>query len=500
MRTELNILIVEDLPGDAAAMENELRNGAIRFHAKRVETKAAFLQELQNFSPDVVLSDFSLPEFDGLEALRLLQKVRRDIPFVLVTGSRSEAVAVECIKEGADDYILKSSLKRLPSSILNVLKKKEAEQEQAHTEAALRRSEEQYRLIAESTHDLISMLDPAGRFIYASPSFKTTLGYVPEELAGTDSLALVHPENREALRQTWQEALTSKEGRTAELRVKNDRGEWRLFEAVSNWIFDEAGRPQRLVIVSRDITGRQQADETLRGLPRLIREAQEAERRRVARELHDSVNQILSSVKFRIGSMEERLFERDETIWREALKAKALLEKAIREVRRISRNLRPSELDDLGLLPAVRSLCEEFSERKGLAVDLSFSRWPENLPGEIELNVYRIIQEALNNIEKHARAKRVTLSITRRRSLLTVTVQDDGRGFDPRAPHAKTAGMGLVDMKERAGFVGGVCALKSEPGKGTEIVVRIPLNSAQISKRPGREKKKAKKNQAAARG
>ena len=125
MQTELNILIVEDIPSDAEAMENELRNGAIRFHAKRVETKAAFLQELQNFSPDVVLSDFSLPEFDGLEALRLLQKIRRDVPFVLVTGSRSEAVAVECIKEGADDYILKSSLKRLPSSILNVLKKKE---------------------------------------------------------------------------------------------------------------------------------------------------------------------------------------------------------------------------------------------------------------------------------------------------------------------------------------------------------------------------------------
>jgi len=500
MRTELNILIVEDVPGDAAAMENELRNGAIRFHAKRVETKAAFLQELQNFSPDVVLSDFSLPEFDALEALRLLQKTRRDIPFVLVTGSRSEEVAVECIKEGADDYILKSSLKRLPSSILNVLKKKEAEQEQAHTEAALRRSEEQYRLIAGSTHDLISLLDPAGRFIYASPSFKTTLGYVPEELAGTDSLALVHPENREALRQTWQEALTSKEGRAAELRVKNARDEWRLFESVSNWIFDEAGRPQRLVIVSRDVTRRQQAEETLRGLPRLIREAQEAERRRVARELHDSVNQILSSVKFRIGAMEERLIERDHSTWRDALKAKALLEKAIREVRRISRNLRPSELDDLGLLPAVRSLCEEFSERKGLAVDLSFSRWPENLPGEIELNVYRIIQEALNNIEKHARAKRVALSITRRRSLLTVTVRDDGRGFDPRAPNAKAAGMGLVDMKERATFVGGVCALKSERGKGTEIVVRIPLNAAQISKHPGREKRKTKKNQAAARG
>src|SRR5258708_36960741 len=102
-------------------MENELRNGAIRFHAKRVETKAAFLQELQNFSPDVVLSDFSLPEFDAMEALRLLQKTRRDIPFVLVTGSRSEEVAVECIREAAVGYILKTSFKGIASAILAFL-------------------------------------------------------------------------------------------------------------------------------------------------------------------------------------------------------------------------------------------------------------------------------------------------------------------------------------------------------------------------------------------
>src|SRR3989442_12375320 len=110
MQTELNILIVEDIPSDAEAMENELRNGAIRFHAKRVETKAAFLRALQSFSPDLVLSDFTLPEFDGLEALRLLHTARRDVRFVLVTGSRSDAVAVEWIKAVAVAYTLISSL------------------------------------------------------------------------------------------------------------------------------------------------------------------------------------------------------------------------------------------------------------------------------------------------------------------------------------------------------------------------------------------------------
>ena len=145
MLKELNILIVEDVPRDAEAIEAELRSEAISFSARRLETKDAFLTELKNLAPDLVLCDFTLPEFNALEALRLLRENKYDIPFILVTGSRSEEVAVECIREGADDYVLKTSLKRLPSSILNVLRKKAAEREKAKAEAALRRSEEQYR-------------------------------------------------------------------------------------------------------------------------------------------------------------------------------------------------------------------------------------------------------------------------------------------------------------------------------------------------------------------
>jgi PAS domain S-box-containing protein len=234
MVKELNILIVEDVAHDAEAIEAELRSEAIPFSARRLETKDAFLTELEKLAPDLVLCDFSLPEFNALEALRLLQEHKYDIPFILVTGSRSEEVAVECIREGADDYILKTSLKRLPSSILNVLKKKAAEREKAKAEAALRRSEEQYRLIAENTRDLISLVDLDGRYIYASPSFKKGLGYDPEELAGSDSFALVHPKDQATLRTIWQQALLTREGRAVEFRADLRNGDWRIFESVSN--------------------------------------------------------------------------------------------------------------------------------------------------------------------------------------------------------------------------------------------------------------------------
>ena len=497
MLKELNILIVEDVPRDAEAIEAELRSEAISFSARRLETKDAFLTELKNLAPDLVLCDFTLPEFNALEALRLLRENKYDIPFILVTGSRSEEVAVECIREGADDYVLKTSLKRLPSSILNVLRKKAAEREKAKAEAALRRSEEQYRLIAENTRDLISLVDLHGKFIYASPSFRTGLGYEPEELVGSDFLFLVHPNDQEIFQNLWQQALLTKEGRAAEFRAKHRNGEWRIFESVGNWIFDEQGNAQRSVVVSRDITERKQAEETLRGLPRLILKAQEAERRRVARELHDSVNQILCAVKFRLHLTEEKLLARDENIREDTQKTKFLLDKAMQEVRRISRNLRPSELDDLGLAPAIRSLCGEFTQRTGVAIDLSFFELPKNVPAEIELNLYRIIQEALGNIEKHSEATQVALHLCGEDFGIKATIRDNGRGFDPhlaRAKTTKTLGMGLVDMKERVALIGGACTFKSAPGEGMELVVQIPLSSRGKSGRKTGEKGQTEKD------
>ncbi|MBK7999534.1 MAG: response regulator [Verrucomicrobia bacterium] len=198
MKKELDILIIEDVAHDAEFIEAELREAGLRFRTRRICTRESFLAALNDAHPDIILSDFTLPTFNALEALQLLRKLSLDIPFILVTGTRSEEVAVECIREGADDYILKVSLKRLPTSIKNALQKKTMERASLDAEAALRRSEEQYRLIAENTRDLISLVDIDGCFLYASPSHRTSLGYPPEELSGTQLIDLVHPEDRAA--------------------------------------------------------------------------------------------------------------------------------------------------------------------------------------------------------------------------------------------------------------------------------------------------------------
>ena len=203
------------------------------------------------------------------------------------------------------------------------------------------------------------------------------------------------------------------------------------------------------------------------------------------------VRHLFAQVGHRLQAIEEKLIEKDQAAWRDTLKAKAHLEKAIQEVRRISRNLRPSELDDLGLAPAVRSLCSEFGERTGVVVDLSIAKLPQSLPNDIELNLYRIIQEALGNIEKHSRATRVSLRLAREASQIHATISDNGRGFDLLSPYgrkSKPPGMGLVDMKERAALLGGSCQLRSVPGSGTEILVEMPLKLVDNSKSKSGEK------------
>ena len=137
MDRDLRILILEDSPADAELTQRELRKAGIQFLPKVVDTRSAFEKELNGFNPDIILSDFSLPQFTATDALRIRAEQKPDVPFILITGSLGEEVAVECIKDGADDYILKASLKRLPSAMLNALKNRDAEKARAQAERAL---------------------------------------------------------------------------------------------------------------------------------------------------------------------------------------------------------------------------------------------------------------------------------------------------------------------------------------------------------------------------
>src|SRR2546430_9763657 len=201
MNEKLKVLLLEDWDSDAEIILRKLTKGGLEFDSLRVESRTELLDALREFEPHIILADYSLPQFTALDALRLLREQKTDVPLILVTGSQSEEVAVECIREGADDYILKDSLNRLPSALLSSLKKRETERRRAASETAFRRSEALYRLISQNTSDLVALLELALNCIYASPSHQPVLGYAPEELLGSGRSLLVHPEDEPVLRE-----------------------------------------------------------------------------------------------------------------------------------------------------------------------------------------------------------------------------------------------------------------------------------------------------------
>ncbi|MFM1769801.1 MAG: hypothetical protein RJA22_2330 [Verrucomicrobiota bacterium] len=216
----------------------------------------------------------------------------------------------------------------------------------------------------------------------------------------------------------------------------------------------------------------------LRRVSELVIDAQEAERRRIARELHDGVNQILSSAAFRIGMIEPQVPAEAGDAREELARAKALLTRGIDEIHRISEDLRPSELDTLGLVPAIRSLCREFQRKTRLSLRFQCESHPRRLSGAVELTVYRIIQESLTNIEKHAGATRADVRLAWTDHQLALAIEDNGCGVGalPEWPAARKSGMGLLNMRERTAFLGGSFAIQSNQGVGTSIAVQIPLD------------------------
>jgi signal transduction histidine kinase len=219
-------------------------------------------------------------------------------------------------------------------------------------------------------------------------------------------------------------------------------------------------------------------EEQLRALTQRVVQAQEDERGRVALELHDTITQMLCAVLYRSQVLAGKLPARNRLAKGEAIKLREMIGKTVEEVERISRNLRPIVLDQLGLVPGLHETSTEFTNRTGVAVKLACVELTRRLPAGTELALYRILQEALKNVEKHARARHVMVNLTKPGDIVQLTINDDGIGFDP-AQHPDlrkgNGGLGLLGMRERAAYVGGTLTVKSVHRAGTEIEIRIPL-------------------------
>ena len=213
------------------------------------------------------------------------------------------------------------------------------------------------------------------------------------------------------------------------------------------------------------------AQSELKELSARLVKAHEEERRAISRELHDEVGQSLSALLMELGNLAAAVPGDLEPLRRHLESIRKLAESSVHVARNMSLLLRPSMLDDFGLLPALEWQAREVSKRTGMAVSVEADELPDNLPDDHNTCVYRVVQEALHNCARHARARSVHIRVIQDTNRIVLSVRDDGRGFDAR----RVRGLGLVGMEERVNHLGGAFQVKSEPGHGTVLLVELPL-------------------------
>jgi PAS domain S-box-containing protein len=345
--------------------------------------------------------------------------------------------------------------------------------ERIHAEEARRELERRFSAFMGHAPALAWMKDSSFKYVYTNAMFQDFLGCGEFEIKGKTDFDLWPEDIATRLREHDLRALQNGAPLETHDYIRQVDSQHRILLAL-RFIFMTGTGEQLIAGMAVDITEQKRAEEALHKLPQKIIQAQEGERRRVARELHDGVNQALASIKFRIQTAEQQIL-RGDAKWQESCsRSKEMLDSVLQQVRRLSRNLRPGELDDFGLVPAIRSACQDFQERTGLDLDLNTSPIETRLPPALELSLYRILQEALTNIEKHSKASRVSVKFLRDDSYVTLQIEDDGQGLQITEPKRRN-GLGLLHMRERANLVGGVFSIKASDGKGVSLTVHAPL-------------------------
>ncbi len=479
MRTPLKILLLEDNPSDAQIVQRKLEKNGLIFESLLAMNRAEYILAIDEFQPDVIISDNTLPDISATQALEIYHQRLLSIPFILVTGTISEEFAVGIIKLGADDYILKDRLKRLPTAIEAALEKRNAEAEKKRIAQEREFDQENMNALINNTKDLLWSVDRDLKLITFNNAFKEVIAHTSgEKFSKGDYILSTQFSDEQVIRYKlfYQRALS---GETFTI-VDHFESPQELWAEISFYPIVENNEVVGTACFSRDITERKRSQDALKAMEeeiahqkvqeqkkitRAIIKAQEKERNRIGQELHDNVNQILAATKMFLSRA-----GKDEPTKAIIKYPMELIDNSIEEIRLLSsRNVTP--LKDVNLNELIRTLVEKMEIGTNIHTIFEYGIVDDVLDDDLKLNIYRIIQEQINNIIKYSAAKNVNISINDKKQNIFVMIADDGNGFDMGK---KRTGIGLANMMNRIESYNGNIDIESSPGKGCKVQVTIP--------------------------
>jgi PAS domain S-box-containing protein len=343
-------------------------------------------------------------------------------------------------------------------------------------EEAVIQAQDELRLIADSLPVLVSQIDTNAHYTFNNLTYETWFGQPRQQITGRHIRDLVGESVWQKIRPHVERVLKGHDV-FYEDHVTYGSGPPRWIKVSLMPVKDQSGKITGAVSLVSDITESRRAQQILRDLSSRLIKAQEEERSRVARELHDDLSQKVALLSIELDYAERHIATRDLDLTRTIQRARVAAEDISEDIHRISHQLHPSRLDHLGLVKAIKAYLEEISTLHDLEIDFRSEGFPFNLPRDVTLCVFRIIQESLRNVIKHSGAHKAEIVLERLPTELRARVTDHGCGFDTNS-EKMTSGLGLIGMTERLRLVGGQIMIWSAPQEGTRIEVRVPLSSS----------------------
>lgn len=455
------VLIVDDDQGLARLLQRALQREG--FAAAVALSGAAALEWLGQNRAELMLLDLKLQDIEGPQLVARLTDAARCPPFIIITGQGDERVAVDMMKRGARDYLVKDVdfLQFVPAVVRRAL-------EQLDKERRLAEAEEQVLLVRSVVEQgfsavLITSADPELRLIYINPAFAKATGYSPESVIGRplgslQSLDHVYRRLRSGLPA---DSPFLDEISTFSAAAGERWGEWRIGP-----VKDKAGRNSHWLIIFRDITERKR-------LEREILEIGDQERRRIGQDLHDGLCQHLAGIELMSQVLEQKLAGKSKADAKRAGEIARHVREAIGQTRALARGLSPVTLESEGLASALRELAANTEKMFGIVCRVQAPHTIPGAPAATGTHLYRIAQEAVSNGIKHGKASAVSIRLEKVDNRLALEVRDNGAGIPRVLP--RHDGMGLRIMQYRAGMIGGLLSIEPGPDGGTIVSCSLSL-------------------------
>jgi PAS domain S-box-containing protein len=343
-----------------------------------------------------------------------------------------------------------------------------------------KRAEGRSRTLIDAIPQQIWSGPPDGTLDYCNDRWRSETGLGLEELRGDGWQSMLHPDDRDRVLKAWHESVVNGRPYEQEERHRGADGTYHWYLSRGVPLRDVEGRIVRWYGTNTDIGDRKQAEEELRRLSGQLLRSQDEERRRIAQDLHDSTGQDLVALATMLGQLRALIPSVERKSRKLLSECRALADKCIRDVRTLSYVLHPPVLDDAGLSDAIRDYVKGFTRRSGIQVELELSPRVERMPRDVELALFRVVQETLTNIQRHSGSQQAKIRIDRNSSLM-LEISDSGQGATGNAMRSTVKppfepGVGIPSMQERVKFIGGRLEIDTSSG-GTTVRVSIPLGS-----------------------